>query len=1114
MIRRFVVYIVALTICFGCFAQSAQSDRLFAKGMDAYRHGDYTGAIGFFTKADELDQREVSPKSGRYGYCKSWIAYCYYKLGNETKAKEVAKFYYNIEPVDRSLTVISDKYGDLGQKAFDSGDYASALTHFLKCMEEEENNLGVNSLQYVGSCHSISLAYSRMGDDASSLKYCNLGLSALASMGISNDVYTFQLLQGRVYAHIGLNMLAMTIGDMAALEKICGYEERVNSNYYPRAIIKILAARIELQRGTDFGKAAELNTQAFNLLVDCYKPDDEERISSITDCLSLFSMMGIYAEGVPALIENAISVLEQKGLSDGHKGILLSVCGDFFNEAEKGLKYYVQAADCLRESQYRDMYYSNQTVIADGYVSKGEYPEAIRLFDEVCDYYSSGDRTQGTYRRALMNLGDLYYHLGQYEEAAARYRLILSLLQHEKQSPDYVLTFIKWLPIAAAAGYDDYFSGAGIAQELKEILPYLRIQYFIDYGIGLPQLGAVCIPFFQMLLYNIPADAGIPIPWDQFENQLTTLVYSYLIPICSKKHRTTLLAMATLARLYNLKGNPEKAVELMTEVVETAKGEEWENRGYLYDLATYQYESGDKINAYENFRLGCEYNKEDILHNYRWMTVGERTRYTQAYRGNLDIIPKYAALAPEDRRYAGLAYNALLFTKGLLLNSSVELAKLLQEEGDSHAVAMLAEWRGLNLMIQASESVDDGRSAMLKAKADELEKRLLDKSKTYGDYTKGLSFAYEDIQRNLGNNDVAIELCSYREEGTSSRRYGALLLTKTDGPRYVDIGSDGLWKHVDLEKGCYRTRELFDTMFANIKEYLPLKDSGNIFFAPDGIFHSIAVENLHGAEVYSFRRLSSTREIALADHDDTAVSSMVLFGGINYGLGEVASFYPVTVKGKRESEDFLIDLPGTKKEVDIVASLLSDKIDIDMKTGNDASKTAFLSCPDRNPDIIHIATHGFFNRPKSDFGRSDDGLASSGLYFAGAQNTIWDMDTRCLPDNGVLTTREISSMDLRGVKLAVLSACDTGRGIIHSDGVFGLQRGFKQAGTKGIMMSLWKVDDDATQLLMSAFYTNLLSGASQYEALEKARIEVRKQYPEPEYWAAFVLIDADCMLKI
>lgn len=112
-------------------------------------------------------------------------------------------------------------------------------------------------------------------------------------------------------------------------------------------------------------------------------------------------------------------------------------------------------------------------------------------------------------------------------------------------------------------------------------------------------------------------------------------------------------------------------------------------------------------------------------------------------------------------------------------------------------------------------------------------------------------------------------------------------------------------------------------------------------------------------------------------------------------------------------------------------------------------------------------------------------------------------------------------MDMSCVKFLGLSACQTGLGDISADGVFGLQRGFKKAGVGTILMSLWKVNDRATQLLMGSFYENLLSGCSCHQSLAGAQAVVRnytepdkvsgletRPFDSPRYWAAFILLDA------
>lgn len=116
-----------------------------------------------------------------------------------------------------------------------------------------------------------------------------------------------------------------------------------------------------------------------------------------------------------------------------------------------------------------------------------------------------------------------------------------------------------------------------------------------------------------------------------------------------------------------------------------------------------------------------------------------------------------------------------------------------------------------------------------------------------------------------------------------------------------------------------------------------------------------------------------------------------------------------------------------------------------------------------------------------------------------------------LPDSiedGILTSKEIAQLNLSGLDLVVLSACQTGLGDIKDDGVFGLQRAFKKAGAHTMLVSLWKVNDHATQIMMSEFYSALMEGLSLHNALSKAQGKLRANgFTDPHYWASFILID-------
>ena len=140
--------------------------------------------------------------------------------------------------------------------------------------------------------------------------------------------------------------------------------------------------------------------------------------------------------------------------------------------------------------------------------------------------------------------------------------------------------------------------------------------------------------------------------------------------------------------------------------------------------------------------------------------------------------------------------------------------------------------------------------------------------------------------------------------------------------------------------------------------------------------------------------------------------------------------------------------------------------------------------------------------------QKDYSLFFSGLLFAGANNAWTGQELSYGVEDGILTTDEISRINLEGNKIVVLSACDTGLGDIDKvDGIFGLQRGFKKAGASTILMSLWKVPDEETCILMKHFYQNLLLGKSAHQSLTQAQMHLIRMNKPPYYWAGFILLD-------
>ena len=217
-------------------------------------------------------------------------------------------------------------------------------------------------------------------------------------------------------------------------------------------------------------------------------------------------------------------------------------------------------------------------------------------------------------------------------------------------------------------------------------------------------------------------------------------------------------------------------------------------------------------------------------------------------------------------------------------------------------------------------------------------------------------------------------------------------------------------------------------------------------------------------------------------------------------------------------------LNGTKEEIEDISEIMKQYgCNVVSYSGENATEESIYSLSDQSPQIIHLATHGFWWGNESVENSSysptlyetekyskDKSMQSSGLFLSGCNVSLKGERLPYDIEDGILTASEIANLNFGDTELVVLSACQSGLGKVSGEGVYGMQRGFKLAGVNSLLMSLWPVDDTATRLLMVEFYEHLLNGDSKMTSLLKAQEYVRslKKYEAPEYWAGFILLDA------
>lgn len=509
------------------------------------------------------------------------------------------------------------------------------------------------------------------------------------------------------------------------------------------------------------------------------------------------------------------------------------------------------------------------------------------------------------------------------------------------------------------------------------------------------------------------------------------------------------------------------------------------------------------------------------------------------------FLPSFCQLAPNNSLFTSLAYNGALMNKGILLQTESSLIDIIEKKGSSELkdlYKLLISKRDLlfQLKNQPQFGTNDHAEELRKARIDSLqneveslEHRVTSKaSSEIGDFTAFLDIKWTDVKKRLNKDEIAVEFVRFMEDGDFY--YGALVVNKdSKEPRFIKLASEQTLQQNQDNKNLseFVWRPIIETFNQN-----------TIYFSPDGLLYSLPIESaqdLNSDRLLSERkklfRLSSTRELVLnqrKSHNQAAVYGGMLYNlssneliadTLKYKTNRTRSFTnSPLLRDDRESESFLPDLPGTKIEAEaIYENLINVVYNTSLYEGKNATELSLKALSGSNLGILHIGTHGFYESAMSNNSTvnilqnanqesEDMALSRSGLFFSGCQNYLSGNSLPEGVDDGVLTALEISQLDFRNLDLVSLSACQTGQGDISSEGVFGLQRGFKKSGANSILMSLWSVDDDATQLLMTEFYKQLISGNSKHSSLEIAKQKVRSQdkWKDPKYWAAFILLDA------
>ena len=588
----------------------------------------------------------------------------------------------------------------------------------------------------------------------------------------------------------------------------------------------------------------------------------------------------------------------------------------------------------------------------------------------------------------------------------------------------------------------------------------------------------------------------------------------------------------------------DDAYATFSEYVETSRNKYGETSGTysqaLFTLANIEGARGNINEADSLFRMSMNCLLVNMKQLWRYSTPSQREQFWMETLNNLSGMAAFAVKCGNfDSELTETCYNALLFSKSLLLETEKSVVDIIRKEGTNDDIANYRNLLAVNnrlLVLRNNYEYNKLEIDSLTIQQRELEQQLSHMCQSYYEYETYLDINYEKVRNSLADHEVVVDFSDYQTED-SVRQYAAYiydkdkshpLLVKCFDQQQLDSLLDGMQNYTlyNYEQLQNRASKLiWNPIEASIAK------GSTVYYIPSGVMHGIALEALplsDGTTLgqhYDFVRLTSAREIVNAHHSSKINRTATLYGGLQYSLDpqkmeeESKAYEKSDLAGLVRSEygvSGFKDLRNTKDEVKKIEKTLVDNgFSVKAYLGSKGNAESFVALDGKAPSIVHIATHGFYYTPDEakdkDFLRGyTDAMSLSGLVFAGG-NAAWlgkKHSDGVL--GGVLTAKDIANLDFKGTDLLVLSACKTGQGKVTAEGVFGLQRAFKKAGVGTIIMSLWKVDDKVTSEFMVAFYEQLTDKANNWnkrKAFEQTKEIIRKEHPDPYYWAAFVMLD-------
>ena len=1056
--------------------------------------------------------------------------FCTYSIDAQNyKYEKLESYKYNMDYID-ALINKSDFYFISGnaEKAIQIEKEKTDILVYL--LDNESNNDNIYDwykLEYIKSLKTLATLFNKIGDLDNRSLYCNMHTEYCKKFyGKTSKEYIEALsFQAFYYYNSGNYRKAIELENEALL-----IQENEN-------IIDSTAYAISHRNMAIYNREIGNINIALNYIdksIAFFQNDKRNRLygSAMSEKANCHMLLGNYNEAKEILNELLLESKNNISYDYSYFLLLLANCHFSAGEYNEAIRLYIETLGYENNSPDKNILkiasiYDN---LAMSYAGLKQYREAIKSMErcvEIEREVFGEDNIK--YARSLINLGYIYRCVGDDEMAANNHEKALSILEKEKENILYVeaLCYTFWDYI-----YSDPNHALDIALEA-----YNCIKLFDS------QINNTHFMCLKNLIY---AYIGVG-EFDKAKEIIEVDSESYELKKYLEDNQSDYFEFLKIkSEFYHTLKEYKKAVDIEKQVLSSVDiNNSHFDISYINLLKNYLAleDTSNIIKLINEYDFAGKVFKK-AYSNIVSLTSKFRQSYWDVYSKFADLLPLLAYLT-DNRKIISMAYDfSALFAKGMLLREDLKLSNAIRKSKNTTLQEKyklyqenLAKLNKSNIDNQVSDSL----FKIITIQEDEVKQMVLSKN------TIDMTFvSWKDVQGCLRNNDIAIEYLSF-PWGVDDHYYIALVVKK--GYSYPHLYKLFAESELDslLSTPNRNTYKIYKLIWEPIES--ELIDIENVYFSPSGRLYNIGVEYLPNElgntvfDDYNVFRLSSTQEL-LNKPINESIQNAVLYGGLDYDVN------PSVLESElhdMNNKDYINVLRGGLRDAlcqrggfeplfnssyeikDITKILLDNNISCQTYDGIHGTEESFKNLSEQSINILHIATHGMYigqnekenetNKffsfilpdDKTESTSEDIALTRSFLVMSGG-----DMlpHRHVIPDgieDGIITAEEISRMEFKNLNLVVLSACQTGLGDLSKEGVLGLQRGFKKAGANTILMSLCKVDDEATKILMIEFYKNLMNGKSKFQSLKNAQKYLRKvencKYDKPEYWASFIMLD-------